>query len=80
MTTGEGPAHSTVEGGRRPGGPVYFEIPADNSSAPDVHRFRLVVRVMERRPTVPRHRGQPSTPVFVSDVDGTLRSRRTPSS
>jgi hypothetical protein len=76
ITTEEGELPE-VEGVSDSGGRVYFEIPADRALGPGRHRAHLVVRgdltstdlFIE---VVPR-----GTPVFVSDVDGTLTGTET---
>jgi hypothetical protein len=73
-TSSGGSPHATVEGVSDHGGRVYFEIPENKRFGPGRHRVRLVVRG-DRSWTdlfidvVPR-----DTPIFVSDVDGTLTS------
>lgn len=74
LTTRNNTKHATVEGVDDDGGRVYFAIPRDKELGPGRHRVRLVVAgdgsstdlFLE---VVPAH-----TPIFVSDVDGTLTS------
>lgn len=66
-----------VEGVEAGSGRVFFEIPADKQLGPGLHRVRLVVAGDGSSTellidVVPR-----DTPVFVSDVDGTLTSTET---
>ncbi|MGK3994568.1 lipin/Ned1/Smp2 family protein [Sorangium sp. So ce1024] len=77
MTTESDAAHAEIEGVSDSGGRVYFEIPAAQRLGPGRHRVHLVVRgdlsstdlFIE---VVPR-----GTPMFVSDVDGTLTGTET---
>ncbi len=73
--TGQGgTTHTAVEGISDPSGRIFFTIPASKALSPGRHRLRLVV-AGDRSSTdmfldiVPR-----ATPIFVSDVDGTLTS------
>jgi phosphatidate phosphatase APP1 len=74
ITTKGAEPHATVEGVSDHGGRVYFEIPANKRFGPGRHRVRLVVRGDQSWTdlfidVVPR-----GTPMFISDVDGTLTS------
>jgi hypothetical protein len=76
-TTTDEDAHAEVEGVADSGGRVYFEIPPDKALGLGRHRVRLIVRgdltstelFIEVVPT--------GTPMFVSDVDGTLTGSET---
>ncbi|WP_437737170.1 LNS2 domain-containing protein [Sorangium sp. So ce1335] len=77
MTTGGDATHPEVEGVSDSGGRVYFEIPAAQRLGPGRHRVHLVVRgdlssTDSFIEVVPR-----GTPMFVSDVDGTLTGTET---
>jgi hypothetical protein len=70
-------AHATVEGVEDSGGRVYYQIPASKTLGPGRHRVRLVVAgdltaTELFLDVVPRN-----TPLFVSDVDGTLTTSET---
>ncbi len=74
LTTENGANHAPVEGVGDHGGRVYFEIPAEKRLGPGMFRVRLVVAGDGTSTdlsidVVPR-----GTPIFVSDVDGTLTS------
>lgn len=77
ITTESDAAHAEIEGVGDSGGRVYFEIPAAQRLGPGRHRVHMVVRgdlsstdlFIE---VVPR-----GTPMFVSDVDGTLTGTET---
>ena len=66
--------NATVEGVKDTGGWIYFKIPADKALGIGIHRIHMVLRgdlttadqIIEVAP--------PDTPVFVSDIDGTLTS------
>ncbi|WP_437290818.1 LNS2 domain-containing protein [Sorangium sp. So ce406] len=76
-TTESDSAHAEIEGVSDSGGRVYFQIPEAQRLGPGRHRVHLVVRgdlssaelFIE---VVPR-----GTPMFVSDVDGTLTGTET---
>jgi phosphatidate phosphatase PAH1 len=74
ITTGEGAAHSTVEGVADSGGRIYFEIPEDKQLSAGRHRIRLVVAGDGSSTDMFLDVVPPKTPIFVSDVDGTLTS------
>jgi hypothetical protein len=74
LSTGGGAAHATVEGVDDSGGRVYFEIPADKQLGPGRHRVRLVVAGDGSSTDLFLDIVEPKTPIFVSDVDGTLTS------
>ncbi|HSN99080.1 MAG TPA: hypothetical protein VLS89_12375, partial [Candidatus Nanopelagicales bacterium] len=67
----------TVEGVENSGGRVYFEIPADKALGPGRHRVHLVVRGDLSSTDVFIEVVPPGTPMFVSDVDGTLTGTET---
>jgi hypothetical protein len=71
LTTEEN-AHATVEGVDDSGGRVYFEIPPVKALGPGRHRVRMVVAGDLSATDVFLEIVPPHTPVFVSDVDGTL--------
>jgi hypothetical protein len=73
ITTEEG-AHATVEGVEDSGGRVYFEIPPSRHLGPGRHRVRLVVAGDGTTADVFIDVVPAGTPIFVSDVDGTLTS------
>ncbi len=66
--------NATVEGVKDTGGWIYFKIPADKALGVGIHRIHMVLRgdlttadqIIEVAP--------PDTPMFVSDIDGTLTS------
>lgn len=70
-TTAEG-AHPSVEGVEDNGGRVYFRIPDDKLLAPGRHRVRLVVAGDHSFADLTMDIVPKGSPVFVSDVDGTL--------
>ncbi len=72
-TTDEAP-HPTVEGVADTGGRIYFEIPPAKHLGPGKHRIRLVVAGDGTSTDLFIDVVPPKTPVFVSDVDGTLTS------
>ena len=72
ITTGAGPAHETLEGVEDDGGRVYFEIPKDKELSVGRHRVRLVVAGDLSTTDLFLDVVPPKTPIFVSDVDGTL--------
>jgi hypothetical protein len=64
--------HAAVDGVEDSGGRVYFEIPADKRLGIGRHRAHLVVRGDGSSTDVFLELVPPHTPMFVSDVDGTL--------
>ena len=75
-TTTDGTKHETVEGVEDSGGRVYFRIPDDRKLGIGRHRVRMVVAgdgttADQYIEVLPK-----GTPIFVSDVDGTLTERR----
>jgi phosphatidate phosphatase PAH1 len=66
--------HPPVEGVDDTGGRVYFEIPADKRLGPGMHRVRLVVAGDGSSTDLFIDVVPPKTPIFISDVDGTLTS------
>ncbi|HMJ52633.1 MAG TPA: hypothetical protein VK540_11170 [Polyangiaceae bacterium] len=77
LTTGATPSHPKVEGVDDVTGRIFFEIPTAQALGLGRHRVRLVVggdltAVDMFIEVVP-----PSTPVFVSDMDGTLTDSET---
>jgi phosphatidate phosphatase PAH1 len=76
-TTTKDGEHPTVEGVEDTGGHVYFKIPPDKALGPGRHRVHMVVKgdlstTEQFIEVVPK-----GTPVFVSDVDGTLTTTET---
>jgi hypothetical protein len=71
VTTLDG-QHPDVEGVTDSGGRVYFQIPADKKVGPGRHRVRLVVAGDLSTTELFLEIVAPSTPMFISDVDGTL--------
>lgn len=73
MTSNDG-ENATVEGVEDTGGWIYFKIPPEKQLGVGVHRIHMVLRgdlttadqIIDVEP--------PNTPVFVSDIDGTLTS------
>jgi hypothetical protein len=76
-STTEESAHPTVEGVEDTGGRVYFQIPPDQALGPGRHRAHLVVRGDLSTTDVFLEVVAPGTPVFVSDIDGTLTTTET---
>ena len=75
LTTGESPTpHATVEGVADYDGRVYFDIPAERALGPGRHRVRLVVAGDGSSTDLFIDVVSPKTPIFVTDVDGTLTS------
>jgi hypothetical protein len=74
LTTGGGTAHPTVEGVEDRGGRVYFEIPPSKRLGPGRHRVRLVVAGDASSTDLFLDVVPAKTPIFISDVDGTLTS------
>jgi phosphatidate phosphatase PAH1 len=77
MSTTEENAHPTVEGVEDSGGHVYFEIPPEKALGFGRHRVHLVVRGDLSSTEVFIEVVPKGTPVFVSDVDGTLTGTET---
>lgn len=75
--TTEDNAHATVEGVDDSGGRVYFEIPADQALGLGRHRIHMVVRGDLTTADMFIEVVPPQTPMFVSDVDGTLTTYET---
>lgn len=76
LTTEEN-EHGPVEGVEDSGGRVFFPIPAERVLAPGRHRVHLVVRGDLSATDLFIEVVPPETPVFVSDVDGTLTTYET---
>jgi hypothetical protein len=76
VTTEEG-SHATVEGVEDTGGWVYFEVPADNQLELGRHRVHMVVRGDLTATDGFIEVVEPGTPIFLSDVDGTLTTFET---
>ncbi|PRP90240.1 LNS2 (Lipin/Ned1/Smp2) [Enhygromyxa salina] len=75
-TTEEG-SHATVEGVEDTGGWVYLEIPADQELELGRHRVHMVVRGDASTAEGIIEVVEPGTPIFLSDVDGTLTTFET---
>jgi hypothetical protein len=73
-TTGRGAAHASEEGVDDDGGRIFFQIPKDKEFAPGRHRIRMVVKGDGSMADLFIDVIPPNTPIFVSDVDGTLTS------
>lgn len=73
-TTTKNAPHASVEGIDDSGGHVYFTIPAGKELGPGRHRVRLIVRGDGSSTDLFLDIVPPETPIFVSDVDGTLTS------
>jgi hypothetical protein len=71
ITTLDG-QHPDVEGVTDSGGRVFFQIPTDKKVGPGRHRVRLVVAGDLSTTELFLEVVAPSTPMFISDVDGTL--------
>lgn len=72
VKTTSGGQHGTVDGVSDDGGRVYYEIPKAKALAPGRHRVRLVVAGDHTSTDLLVDVVDRSTPLFVSDVDGTL--------
>lgn len=72
-TSGSAP-HADLEGITDEGGHVFFEVPEARRLGPGRHRVRLVVKGDGSSTELFMDVVPPGTPVFVSDVDGTLTS------
>lgn len=75
-TTFEG-THPVVEGVEDTGGRVYMQIPADKALGPGRHRVHMVARGDLTRADMYIEVVPPGTPIFISDVDGTLTTSET---
>ncbi len=75
--TTEDSEHATVEGVEDTGGRIYFEIPGANKLALGRHRFHLVVQGDLTTTELFIEVVEPATPVFLSDIDGTLTTFET---
>ncbi|HWM86448.1 MAG TPA: hypothetical protein VNO33_11435 [Kofleriaceae bacterium] len=64
--------HAEVEGVRDTGGRIYFQIPAARRLAAGRHRIHLSVAGDRSGTDLVIHVAPAGTPVFISDVDGTL--------
>jgi hypothetical protein len=76
MTTNEG-VHATVEGVDDSGGRVYFQIPDSQKLGLGRHRVHLVVKGDLSSTELFIEVVEEGTPMFVSDVDGTLTDNET---
>ncbi|MCU0657228.1 MAG: phosphatidylinositol transfer protein [Polyangiaceae bacterium] len=70
-TTDDGD-HPTIEGVEDSGGRVYYKIPAEKALGPGLHRVHMVVAGDLSTTDLYLDIVEPGTPIFVSDVDGTL--------
>ncbi|MBK8258159.1 MAG: phosphatidylinositol transfer protein [Polyangiaceae bacterium] len=75
--TTEDNAHPTVEGVDDSGGRIYFQIPGDKTLGLGRHRVHMVVRGDLTTADMFIEVVPNGTPVFVSDVDGTLTTFET---
>lgn len=75
-TTFDG-THPTIEGVADSGGRVYMQIPAAQILGPGRHRVHLVARGDDSRADMYIEVVPPGTPIFVSDIDGTLTTSET---
>lgn len=73
-TTKGGAPHPDVEGISDHGGRIMYQIPANKQLGPGRHRVRLVVRGDGSSTELFIDVVPPQTPIFVTDVDGTLTS------
>jgi hypothetical protein len=76
MTTEEG-SHPTVEGVEDTGGWVYFAVPDDKLLGLGRHRVHMIVRGDLSRTDGFIEVVEQGTPIFLSDVDGTLTTFET---
>jgi hypothetical protein len=76
-TTTRDNQHPTVEGVDDSGGRVYFRVPEDKALGVGRHRVHLVVKGDLSTTDLFIQVVPPKTPVFVSDVDGTLTTTET---
>lgn len=70
--------HAEVEGVKDDGGRVYFEIPAAKALGPGRHRVKIVVAGDGTAADALLDVVPAGTPMFVSDVDGTLTANVSP--
>ena len=77
LTTGATPSHPKVEGVDDAPGRMFFQVPADRALALGRHRIRLVVAGDLTAVDMFIEVVAPNTPVFVSDMDGTLTDSET---
>lgn len=73
-TTKASAPHPSVEGVVDGGGRVYFEVPKDKALGPGRHHVRLVVKGDGSSTDLFLDVVPARTPIFISDVDGTLTS------
>lgn len=64
--------HPTVEGVEDSGGRIYYKIPPEKTLGLGLHRVHLVVAGDLTTTDLYLQVVEPGTPIFVSDVDGTL--------
>ena len=76
-TTTEEGEHPTVEGVEDSGGWVYLEIPEDQALELGRHQVHMVVRGDASSADGVIEVVEPGTPIFLSDVDGTLTTFET---
>lgn len=76
-TTYESSPHATVEGVEDTGGRVYFQIPAMQMLGPGRHRVHMFVRGDGSDTDMYIEIVDPGTPLFLSDIDGTLTTTET---
>jgi hypothetical protein len=76
FTTEEG-SHATVEGVEDTGGWVYLEVPPDKALDFGRHRVHMVVRGDLTTTDGFIEVVEPGTPIFLSDIDGTLTTFET---
>ncbi|MDI1483152.1 phosphatidylinositol transfer protein [Polyangium sp. y55x31] len=76
-TTTEDGEHATVEGVEDTGGRVYFQIPPEKALGLGRHRVHLVVKGDLSTTDLFVEVVPKGTPVFVSDIDGTLTTYET---
>ena len=69
--------HATVEGVEDSGGRIYFQIPPPLALGPGWHRVHLVVAGDLSTTDLQLAVVAPGTPMFISDVDGTLTTSET---
>ena len=77
LTTGATPSHPKVEGVDDATGRIFFEIPAGQAVGLGRHRVRLVVAGDLTAVDMFIEVVNPNTPMFVSDMDGTLTDSET---
>ncbi len=75
--TSEEGSYATVEGVEDTGGWVYFEVPIDDELELGRHRVHMVVRGDLSTTEGFVEVVEPGTPIFLSDVDGTLTTYET---